>query len=139
MILFRILFKTVLNCASGLTINTFLQYRLSPKEVFVCGLVNFVPAVAYLFCHNLPAAFSQPRIKTFFGLCIKNVPPLGWHGKGPILPKSNCLVKLVGSAAVLYHGVKLHFLPLVGSSAVQWKVDSVPLSVAVGIGGTKGE
>ena len=24
------------------------------------GLVNFVPAVAYLFCLNLPAAFSQP-------------------------------------------------------------------------------
>ena len=24
------------------------------------GLVNFVPAVAYLFCLNLPAAFLQP-------------------------------------------------------------------------------
>ena len=24
------------------------------------GLVNFDPAVAYLFCLNLPAAFSQP-------------------------------------------------------------------------------
>ena len=24
------------------------------------GLVNFVPAVAYHFCLNLPAAFSQP-------------------------------------------------------------------------------
>ena len=24
------------------------------------GLVNFVPALAYLFCLNLPAAFSQP-------------------------------------------------------------------------------
>ena len=24
------------------------------------GMVNFVPAVAYLFCLNLPAAFSQP-------------------------------------------------------------------------------
>ena len=41
----------------------------SPKKVFVRGLVNFVPAVAYLFCLNLPAAFSQPRTKTFFGLC----------------------------------------------------------------------
>ena len=41
----------------------------SPKKVFVRGLVNFVPAVAYLFCLNLPAAFSQPRTRTFFGLC----------------------------------------------------------------------
>ena len=32
----------------------------SPKKVFVCGLVNFVPAVAYLFGLNLPAALSQP-------------------------------------------------------------------------------
>ena len=36
-----------------------------PKKVFVRCLVNFVPAVAYLFCLNLPAAFSQPRTKTF--------------------------------------------------------------------------
>ena len=42
----------------------------SPKKVFAHGLVNFVPAVAYLFCLNLPAAFSQPGAKTFFGLCI---------------------------------------------------------------------
>ena len=40
-----------------------------PEKVLVCGLVNFVPAVTYLICHNLPAAFSQPRAKTFFGLC----------------------------------------------------------------------
>ena len=38
-----------------------------PKKFFVCGLVNFVPAVAYLFCLILPAAFSQPRTKTFLG------------------------------------------------------------------------
>ena len=34
------------------------------------GLVNYVPAVAHLFCLNLPAAFSQPRTKIFFGLCM---------------------------------------------------------------------
>ena len=28
---------------------------------WVPGLVNFVPAVAYHFCLNLPAAFSQPE------------------------------------------------------------------------------
>ena len=27
------------------------------------GLVNVVPAVAYLFCLNLPAAFSQPGME----------------------------------------------------------------------------
>ena len=45
--------------------HSFGQYQESnhtePKKVFVRGLVNFVPAVAYLFCLNLPAAFSQPR------------------------------------------------------------------------------
>ena len=41
----------------------------SPKKVFVRGLVTFAPTVAYLFCLNLPAAFSQPRTKTFSGLC----------------------------------------------------------------------
>ena len=30
------------------------------KAVLFPGLVNFVPAVAYRFCPNLPAAFSQP-------------------------------------------------------------------------------
>ena len=39
----------------------------SPKKVFVRGFVNFVPAVAYLFCLKLPAAFSQPRTKIFLG------------------------------------------------------------------------
>ena len=32
--------------------------------------MNFVPAVAYLFCLNLPAAFSQPRTNHYFPLCI---------------------------------------------------------------------
>ena len=45
--------------------------RFFPIKIQVCyvqgisirpfqDLVNFVPAVAYLFCLNLPAAFSQP-------------------------------------------------------------------------------
>ena len=41
----------------------------SPIKVFVRGLDNSVSAVSYFFCLNLPAAFSQPRTKTFFGLC----------------------------------------------------------------------
>ena len=35
------------------------------EKVFVRGLVKFVTAVAYHFCLNLPATFSQPRTKTF--------------------------------------------------------------------------
>ena len=33
------------------------------------GLVNFVPAVAYHFCLNLPAAFLQPGNGLLEGLC----------------------------------------------------------------------
>ena len=36
----------------------------------VRGLVNFVSAVAYLFCLTLPAAFSQPRTSLLVKLCI---------------------------------------------------------------------
>ena len=34
----------------------------------VCGLVNFVSAVAYLVCLNLPAVFSQPRTSLLVNL-----------------------------------------------------------------------
>ena len=34
------------------------------------GLVKFVPAVAYLFCLNLPAAFSQPGARHIGEPCI---------------------------------------------------------------------
>ena len=33
------------------------------------GLVNFVPAVAYHFCLNLPAAFSQPGARLILEPC----------------------------------------------------------------------
>ena len=39
--------------------NGFWYVQGSAKRPFP-GLVNFVPAVAYHFCLNLPAAFSQP-------------------------------------------------------------------------------
>ena len=32
---------------------------LGGKIILVCGFVTFVPAVAYHFCLNLPATFSQ--------------------------------------------------------------------------------
>ena len=35
----------------------------------VRGLVNYVSVVAYLFCVNLPAAFSQPRTSLLVKLC----------------------------------------------------------------------
>ena len=34
------------------------------------GLMNFVPAVAYLFCLALPAMFTQPGIRLFANPCI---------------------------------------------------------------------
>ena len=34
------------------------------------GSVNFVPAVAYHFCLNLPAAFTQPRAHLLAEPCM---------------------------------------------------------------------
>ena len=48
----------------------------SPKECFP-GLVNFVTAVAYHFCLNLPRAFSQPGKHSFGDPCTKCLPNLG--------------------------------------------------------------
>ena len=44
-----------------------LYIQGSPKECFP-GLVNFVTAVAYHFCLNFPATFSQPA-NASFGFC----------------------------------------------------------------------
>ena len=35
-----------------------------PKMIHVCGLVKFVPAVAYHFCFNFSSTFSQPHTRT---------------------------------------------------------------------------
>ena len=40
------------------------------------GLLNFVPAVAYHFCLNLPAAFSQPGNGNLLHPCISLPVPL---------------------------------------------------------------
>ena len=42
---------------------------LGPEVTLVCDLVKFVPAVAYHFCLNLPATFSQPCTKKYSQLC----------------------------------------------------------------------
>ena len=34
------------------------------------GLVNFVPALAYHFCLNLPAAFTQPGARLLVEPCM---------------------------------------------------------------------
>ena len=39
------------------------------------GLVNFVLALAYHFCLNLPAAFTQPRARLLVEPCI--IPKFG--------------------------------------------------------------
>ena len=38
-------------------------------QVGTQGFVNFVPALAYLLCLNLPAAFTQPGAPTLADLC----------------------------------------------------------------------
>ena len=40
---------------------------LGPEIILVRGLVKLVPAVAYHFCLNLPATFSQPRTSIISG------------------------------------------------------------------------
>ena len=37
------------------------------------GLVNFVPALAYHFCLNLPAAFTQPGARLLVEPCSMSV------------------------------------------------------------------
>ena len=46
----------------------------SPKECFPC-LVDFVSAVAYHFCLNLPRAFLQPGKHSFGDSCTVYTPP----------------------------------------------------------------
>ena len=38
-------------------------------KVSAPGLLNFIPAVAYPFCLNLPAGFTQPGASTLANLC----------------------------------------------------------------------
>ena len=52
--------------------NGFVQGKLAlrilgPEIIFVRGMVKLVPAVAYHFCLNLPAIFSQPRTSIISG------------------------------------------------------------------------
>ena len=56
----------------------------SPNECFP-GLVNFVPAVAYHFCLNMPRAVSQPGKHSFGNPCI-DMPRilLSYHSACPI-------------------------------------------------------
>ena len=54
-----------------------LYIQGSPKECFP-GLVNFVTAVAYHFCLNLPRAFSQPGKHSFGDPCIPGTEELLW-------------------------------------------------------------
>ena len=44
-----------------------------PGNNIVGGLVKLRPAVAYHFCHNLPAIFSQPRTSIISGPSIRYV------------------------------------------------------------------
>ena len=60
----------VRNDKSGLSYGLSHIYR-GPAKLWSPGLMNFVSAVAYLFCLNLPAAFSQPGDQNFAGPCSR--------------------------------------------------------------------
>ena len=42
---------------------------LRSAKIDASGLVNFVPAIAYHYCLDLPAAFTQPGTSTLADLC----------------------------------------------------------------------
>ena len=44
----------------------------SSREICAPGLVNFPPTVAFYFCLNLPAAFTQPGTSALADLSIPN-------------------------------------------------------------------
>ena len=50
------------------------------------GLLNFVPAVAYHFCLNMPAAFSQPGACLIVEPCICSTPKWMAYGLPSIIP-----------------------------------------------------
>ena len=54
-------------------------YRRAP------GLVNFVLALAYHFCLNLPAAFTQPRARLLVEPCTPN-----WCHRQVMNNKTDC-------------------------------------------------
>ena len=64
-------------------LNVFHQTPLAANATLLCiiqrsakvgapGLVNFITAVAYQLCLNLPAAFMQPGAPTLANLCTEN-------------------------------------------------------------------
>ena len=52
---------STVECAAAYTGYHTKALILGPEIILVRGLVKFVPAVAYHFCLNLLATFSQPR------------------------------------------------------------------------------
>ena len=44
---------------------------LRSAKIDASGLVNFVPAIAYHYCLDLPAAFTQPGTSTLADLCTR--------------------------------------------------------------------
>ena len=61
-----LLYQSMVYIVVSKLLSTFTEL----KNVFVHGLVKFVPAVAYPFRLSLPATFSQPRTKTYAYLCM---------------------------------------------------------------------
>ena len=60
-----LLYQSMVYIVVSKLLSTFTEL----KNVFVHGLVKFVPADAYHFCRNLTATYSKPRTKKFSRLC----------------------------------------------------------------------
>ena len=59
--------------AVGFHATSMGQFEVAVKgraKKWAPGLVNFVPALAYHFCLNLPAAFTKPGASTLADLCM---------------------------------------------------------------------
>ena len=86
------------------------------------GLVNFVPAVAYHFCLNLPAAFLQPGSRLIVEPCI-SVLRGNRHGdrclscstRGMWLKRPICFFTC-GSRSTVYVWIRIHPLNLFSPS-----------------------
>ena len=88
-------------------------YFVRDVNNFLC-LVNFVSAVAYHFCFNLPAAFTQPGALTFADVYIN------WQFSGHSVKNY--------FAAVAFHGSRKY------SEAMSMSCDDLPGGIILRLG-----
>ena len=66
----NLIFQNVQSPEQGFCVLNHLHVLASTNRRAL-GLVNFVPALAYQFCLNLPAAFTQPGARLLLEACIR--------------------------------------------------------------------